>query len=256
MGELFAATGAPLIVTDTATAETIKYASNAFLATKLSFVNAMAGLCEAVGADVRDLDARPGLRQADRLRLPAARARAGAGRACPRTPSALLRIAEDAGYDFALLRGAIAGNDEQLARVVAKVAAAAGGSVRRRSGRRLGAHLQGRHRRPPQLAGAWPWPAAGRAGAAVRAYDPTVDPGGRTRRPDLGGHRALCADPYEAARGAAVVVVLTEWDEFRWLDFAKVRDLMAVPSVVDARNLLDPAALRRLGFTYTGIGRP
>ena len=92
------------------------------------------------------------------------------------------------------------------------------------------------------------------AGVAVRAYDPTVGPGGRPAA-DLGGIE-LCPDPYEAVRGAAVVAVLTEWDEFQWLDFAKVRDLMAVPSVVDARNLLDPAALRRLGFTYTGVGRP
>ena len=92
----------------------------------------------------------------------------------------------------------------------------------------------------------------------MRAFDPTVDPSpaATAADADLDGIE-LCADPYEACRGAAVVLaVLTEWDEFRWLDFTKVHDLMDRPAIVDARNLLDPAALRRMGFSYTGIGRP
>jgi UDPglucose 6-dehydrogenase len=96
-------------------------------------------------------------------------------------------------------------------------------------------------------------------GATVRAFDPTVavDPdaaGADAVPPDLAG-LSLCADPYEAATGARVLVVLTEWDEFRWLDLARVLSVMAAPSIVDARNLLDPAAVRRMGFAYTGIGR-
>jgi UDPglucose 6-dehydrogenase len=86
----------------------------------------------------------------------------------------------------------------------------------------------------------------------VRAFDPTV----REGVPELPEEARIEADAYAACEGAAAVVVLTEWEEFRWLDFAKVRDLMVAPRVVDARNLLDPAALRRMGFSYTCIGRP
>ncbi len=253
VGELFAATGAPLIVTDTMTAETIKYASNAFLATKLSFVNALASLCESVGADVRDLIL--GLGYDRRIGFEFLRPGPGWGGSClPKDTSALVHIAEVAGYDFALLRAAIAANDEQLDRVVAKVAAAAGGSLEGVDVAAWGLTFKAGtddRRSSPALA------VAGRLlalGARLRAYDPTVAPADPMPA-DLAG-MTLCADPYEACRGARVAVLLTEWDELRGLDFAKVADLMAVPSVVDARNLLDPAALRRLGFGYTGIGRP
>jgi UDPglucose 6-dehydrogenase len=89
-------------------------------------------------------------------------------------------------------------------------------------------------------------------GARVRAFDPTV----HRPPPELPQSVEICADPYAACDGSAAVVVLTEWEELRWLDFAKVRALLAEPSVVDARNLLDPSALRRMGFAYVGVGRP
>ena len=163
MGELFAATGAPLIVTDTVTAETIKYASNAFLATKLGFVNSLANLCESVGADVRDVIL--GLGYDHRIGFDFLRPGPGWGGSClPKDTSALIHIADDAGYDFAMLRAAIAGNEEQRERVVAKVADAAGGSLAGRRGGGLGPHLQGRDRRPPQLPGRGRRPPAGRAG--------------------------------------------------------------------------------------------
>jgi UDPglucose 6-dehydrogenase len=253
VGELFAATGAPLIVTDPVTAETIKYASNAFLATKLSFVNALASLCESVGADVRDLIL--GLGYDKRIGFEFLRPGPGWGGSClPKDTSALVHMAETAGYDFALLRAAMATNDEQMDRVVAKVVAAAGGELAGAEvavwGLTFKAGTDDRRRSPAV-------DIARRLldlGATVRAYDPTVvpsAPGGD----DLAG-MVLCGDAYEAARGTRVAVVLTEWEEIRGLDFAKVGDLMVVRSVVDARNLLDPAALRRLAFTYTGVGRP
>src|SRR5271166_2932603 len=125
VGDLFSGTHAPLLITDAATAETIKYASNAFLATKLSFVNAIAGLCEAVGADVRDV--LLGLGYDRRIGFEYLRPGPGWGGSClPKDTQALLHIAESAGYDFALLRGAIECNDEQLNRVVHKVVAMAG----------------------------------------------------------------------------------------------------------------------------------
>jgi UDPglucose 6-dehydrogenase len=251
VGELFSETGAPLIVTDKITAETIKYASNAFLATKLSFVNALAGLCESVGADIRDVVL--GLGYDRRIGFDFLRPGPGWGGSClPKDAAALVRIAEDAGYDFTLLRAAIDVNDESRERVVRKVVDAAGGRL---SGRTVGvwglAFKAGTddRRMSPAVAIAR---RLVELGATVRAYDPTVPTGPGTV--DLEG-MVLCADPYDASRGAHAVALLTEWDELRDLDFSKVADLMASPTLVDARNLLDPDALRRAGFSYAGVGR-
>ncbi|MGP8060134.1 MAG: UDP-glucose dehydrogenase family protein [Acidimicrobiales bacterium] len=257
VGSLFALTGAPLIVTDTTTAETIKYASNAFLATKLSFVNAIAGVCESVGADVRDVIL--GLGYDRRIGFEFLRPGPGWGGSClPKDTRALIHIAESAGYDFDLLRGAIASNDAQMARVIDKAASAVGGSLDGVSvgvwGLTFKAGTDDR-RSSPAVALAQ---RLLEAGALVRAFDPTVGaPAGtkETAPDDLAGI-TVCTDAYEASRGARVVLLLTEWNEFRGLDFDKVRDLMVSPAIVDARNLLDPAALRRVGFSYTGIGRP
>ena len=265
VGNLFASTGAPLIVTDATTSETIKYASNAFLATKLSYINAVAGLCEEVGADVRDV--MLGMGYDKRIGFEFLRPGPGWGGSClPKDTRALLHIAESAGYDFSLLAGAIASNEQQLARVVAKVETACGGALEGVTvgvwGLTFKANTDDR-RDSPSLQIAHRLAALG---ATVRAFDPTV-----AVQPGAGGEAAgeadddavpadlvgltLCADPFEAATGASALVVLTEWDEFRWLDLSTVLSVMAVPSIVDARNLLDPAAVRRMGFAYTGIGR-
>ncbi len=269
VGALFAGTHAPLLITDAATAETIKYASNAFLATKLSFVNAVAGLCEAVGADVRDVIL--GLGYDKRIGFEYLRPGPGWGGSClPKDTRALVCIAEQAGYDFSFLRGAIATNEEQFVRVVDKIRAAVGdkldGAVVSVWGLTFKAGTDDLRNSPAvevvrRLV---------EGGATVQAFDPTVAvPAGQPSTPisnlaELapGGERSdletlvrAFPDAYAACEGAAVAVVLTEWDEFRWLDFAKVRAAMASPVVVDARNLLDPAQLRRIGFEYTGIGR-
>ncbi len=308
VGELFAGTHAPLLITDAATAETIKYASNAFLATKLSFINAVAGLCEAVGADVRDVIL--GLGYDKRIGFEYLRPGPGWGGSClPKDTRALAHIADQAGYDFSFLRGAIATNEQQFERVVDKVASAIGrGAGSGRAGRVAAEGLAGARaaeglagaRAAEGLAGARAaeglagavvavWGLTFKAGtddlrnspsvevvrrmvaagATVRAFDPTVavppeaesvpvqgllsDVDGVDRALD-GAVRAF-PDAYAACQGADAVVVLTEWDEFRWLDFADVRVRLASPTIVDARNLLDPAQLRRLGFDYTGIGR-
>jgi UDPglucose 6-dehydrogenase len=252
VAQLFSSTGAPLIVTDATTSEAIKYASNAFLATKLSFVNALAGLCEEVGADARDV--LLGLGYDKRIGFEFLRPGPGWGGSClPKDTRALLHTAREAGYEFSLLAGAIASNDEQLARVVSKVEAACGGSVEGVTvaawGLTFKANTDDRRDSPSlQITGHLL-----DLGARVQAFDPTVDPAADPAE-DLAG-LDLRADPYEAATGARVLVVLTEWDDFRWLDFSKVLSLMAEPAVVDARNLLDPAAVRRMGFRYAGIGR-
>ena len=252
---LFQSVAAPLIVTDPATAETIKYASNAFLATKVSFVNAVANVCEAVGADVRDVVLAMGYDR--RIGFEFLRPGPGWGGSCfPKDTSALIRIARDNGYAFELLRGVKAVNDEQFQRVTDKVVRQAGGSLQGQLVAVWGLTFKARTddlRESPALE------VIGRLrrlGAEVRAYDPAVPavaPDGRPR-PQLEGIEVV-ADPYAACEGAAVLAVLTEWDEFRRLDFAKVGELLDARRVVDGRNLLDPAALRRLGFSYVGVGR-
>jgi UDPglucose 6-dehydrogenase len=251
VGALFARTNAPLIVTDAATAEAIKYASNAFLATKLSFVNAVANLCEAVGADVRDV--LLGLAYDHRIGFDYLRPGPGWGGSClPKDTRALLFMAETGGYDFPLLREVIQTNETQLATVMMKIRGAVGGSL---AGRRVAAwgltFKAGTddRRDSPAVEIVRRMVADG---ARVQAYDPTVT----GPVPELPDGVDICGDPYAACDGAAAVVVLTEWEELRWLDFAKVRALLSEPSIVDARNLLDPTALRRMGITYVGVGRP
>ena len=246
VGGLYVRVSAPLVVTNPATAEAIKYASNAFLATKLSFINAIAALCEAVGADVGQVALGMGLDP--RIGADFLRPGPGWGGSClPKDTMALVKIAEDAGYDFSLLRGVIAVNEQQYERVVQKAVRMAGGSLAGKRAALWGLTFKARTddlRLSPAVE-------VGRrlaaAGAEVRAYDPTV-------------HAAVegietCQDPYAACEGAAVLVIGTEWDELRWLDFQKVGQLLANKAILDTRNLLSPAELRRAGFTYEGIGR-
>ena len=249
---LYVGVPAPLMVTDPASAETIKYACNAFLATKLSFVNAVSAICEAVGADVNDVIL--GMGYDKRIGHEFLRPGPGWGGSCfPKDTKALIHIADDYGYDFKLLRGVVEVNEEQFVRTADKVVKAAGGSV---DGVRIAAWgLTFKARtddtrdspalRIVELLGA--------QGAEVRAYDPAV-PSGRTL-PEGAPEVEVLDDPYAAVEGAEVLVVLTEWDEFKWLDMNKVRDLMSNPSIIDTRNLLDRAALLRRGYTYKGIGR-
>ena len=246
VASLFEDLQAPLIVTSPASAEVIKYASNAFLATKVSFINAVANLCEAVGADVREVVL--GMGYDKRIGFEFLKPGPGWGGSCfPKDTRALVHIAEDAGYDFGLLKGVIQVNDEQIERVTAKVEKMAGGRLDGTVVAVWGLTFKARTddmRDSPSLEVI---SRLRKRGATVRAFDPTV-------RRQLEGIE-VCDDPYAACDGAAVLVLLTEWDEFRWVDFGKVRDALARPVIVDARNLLDPAALRRQGFTYEGVGR-
>jgi UDPglucose 6-dehydrogenase len=243
---LFERLNAPLMVTDPASAETIKYASNAFLATKVSFINAVANLCEAVGADVREVVL--GMGYDKRIGFEFLRPGPGWGGSCfPKDTRALVRIGEDAGYDFSLLKGVIEVNEEQYERVTEKIVRMAGGSVEGKTVAVWGVAFKARTddvRESPSLE------VVSRLrdkGAAVKAYDPAV------QRPVDGVE--MCGDPYAPCEGANVLAVLTEWDEFRWLDLAKVFGLMDTPRIVDARNLLEPAAVRRRGFLYDCLGR-
>jgi UDPglucose 6-dehydrogenase len=246
---LYIGISAPLIVTDPASAETIKYAANAFLATKISFVNAVAAVCENVGADVNDVVL--GIGYDRRIGHDFLRPGPGWGGSCfPKDTRAMVRIAEDAGYSFDLLKGVIVVNDEQRSRMVDKVVRAVGdldGATVAAWGLTFKANTDDL-RESPSLAVIAELIARG---AKVRAYDPQV----RHASKALPDGVELVHDAYDVCDGADVLVVLTEWDEFRWCDLATVGERLAARNIVDTRNMLDRAGAIRLGFTYQGVGR-
>jgi UDPglucose 6-dehydrogenase len=249
VASLYIGVPAPLMVTDPASAETIKYASNAFLAMKLSYVNAIAALCEAVGADADDV--MLGMGYDSRIGNKFLRPGPGWGGSCfPKDTKALHFLSSQAGYSFDLLDSVLDINAAQFDRVTAKIIAAGGGSL---EGVRVAvwgltfkANTDDRRDSPAveiarRLVD---------AGAVVLAYDPTV----RGELPEVPAV-VVTDDAYAACEGAAVLAVLTEWDEFKWLDLDKVAAAMSELRIVDARNLLDRGAVLRRGFTHEGIGR-
>jgi UDPglucose 6-dehydrogenase len=251
---LYLGVTAPTIVTDPASAETVKYAANAFLAAKLSFANAVAAVCEAVGADVNDV--MLGLGYDKRIGPDFLRPGPGWGGSClPKDTRALIWIAENAGYDFDLLRGVVAVNEQQFDRIVTKTASIVGRPLDGVTVAVWGLTFKARTddlRQSPALAVIRRLLAQG---ARVRAFDPTVAVPVEAHKADALEGIDVVDDPYAACDGAAVLVVLTEWEDFRWLDFDKVGELLETRRVMDARNLLDREALRRRGFAYQGIGR-
>ena len=244
---LYAGVDAPVLITDPATAETTKYAANAFLATKLSFVNAVAAVCEAVGADVGGV--MNGLGHDRRISAAFLKPGPGWGGSClPKDTHALLTVAKAAGYDFSLLRGVLAVNDEQFDRIVAKVSDRVSLDGARVA--LLGLAFKagtGDVRSSPALEIARRLMAGG---ASVQAYDPVVPAAAVA---DVVG-LTVKTDPYTACDGAAALVIATEWEEFRGLDVGRVAELMSGRHVVDARNLLDPDTWAEHGFSYTGVG--
>jgi UDPglucose 6-dehydrogenase len=250
VSDLYRDVQAPVLVTSAASAEMIKYASNAFLAARVSFVNAIANLCEAVNADVREVTL--GMGYDPRIGFEFLHPGPGWGGSCfPKDTAALAWTARRAGEDFPLLAAAIATNVAQSERVVAKVGDAVGGSVAGKQVAVWGLTFKANTndlRDSPAIA------VVRRLlddGATVRAYDPAGGEAASAMVPGL----EVKADPYDACAGADVLCLLTEWDEFRWVDYARVAGLVAERAIVDARNLLDPAAMRHLGFSYRGIGR-
>jgi UDPglucose 6-dehydrogenase len=252
VSELYRGLQAPLLVTDPASAEMIKYASNAFLATKVSFVNAIANLCEAVNADVRDVAL--GMGYDPRIGSDFLQAGPGYGGSClPKDVAALEHTARAAGYDFALLRGVVEVNERQRRRIIDKIVAGLGGGL---EGATIGVWGLTFKANTDDLRDS---PAVAivqqlvEGGATVRAYDPVLTaPGPSTQVPGV----EVAIDAYDAADGAALLAVLTEWHEFRWVDFSRIASAMSDPrALVDARNLLDPSAMRRHGFAYQGVGR-
>jgi UDPglucose 6-dehydrogenase len=250
VSDLYRDVPAPLVVTDAPSAEMIKYASNVFLATKISYINSMAVICEAVNADIKDVAL--GMGYDPRIGFDFLHPGPGYGGSClPKDAAALLDTAARVGYDFSLLRGVIEVNARQHEHVVAKVRTALGGEL---AGTRVAVWGLTYKANTDDLRDSPALTIARRLaeeGAQVLAYDPVAGETSRQLAPGL----SVAEDAYAACEGAAVLAVLTEWDEFRWLDFQTVARAMAVPRIVDARNLLDAVEMRRLGFNYQGIGR-
>ncbi|SVA95652.1 uncharacterized protein METZ01_LOCUS148506 [marine metagenome] len=247
---LYAGVSAPVLITDPVTAETVKYAANAFLVTKLSFVNSIAAVCESVGADVDDV--MVGLGYDRRIGSGYLRPGPGWGGSCfPKDTRSLLQMAGQAGYDFRFLDVAVAVNEEQFDRVADKVRKAAGGDLAGRTVAVWGLSFKAGTddlRDSPALAVIDRMLAAG---ATIRAHDPTVT----EARPPIPDDVAVVTDPLAACDGAEVLVVLTEWEDFQVADPTAVAARLTRPAVVDARNLLDRTLWEGHGFDYQGIGR-
>jgi UDPglucose 6-dehydrogenase len=244
---LYAGLDAPVVRADVASAEMIKLAANAFLATRVSFINEIANVCEVTGADVAKVAEGVGLDH--RLGPHFLRAGIGYGGSCfPKDTSALKQLASNSGYHFQLLSAVIEVNELQKRRVINKLQKYLG----RLRGKRialLGLAFKANTddmREAPSVVLASRLLAEG---AEVRAYDPVASPG------DLVSGMRTCDSVAEAVAEADAAVIVTEWDEFRSLVSAETRASMRRPLIVDGRNLLDPEAARAAGFTYEGIGR-
>ena len=268
---LYESVDAPLILCDPTSAETVKYAANAFLAAKVSFVNALAAVCEAVEADVDAV--LEGVGTDHRIGSAYLQPGPGWGGSClPKDTRALVGVAHDAGYVFDLLEGVIAVNEQQLDRVVAKVARVAHGGTGTERVESLSEVLDldgiavavlglTFKAGTDDLRGSPAIRVAERlrdGGARLVAYDPALG-GNLDERPDLEAQLPeglmLSGSALEAVRGAHVAVVLTEWPEFGSLDWERAAGEMATARIVDARNMLDPDKLRAAGFLYEGLGR-
>jgi UDPglucose 6-dehydrogenase len=239
-----------VIITDPASAETIKYAANAFLATKLSFVNAIAAICEGVGADINDVVV--GMGSDKRIGENFLRPGPGWGGSCfPKDSKALIKIAENSGYNFELLTGVLVVNEQQFDRIADKVRVAVGGDLRNKLIAVWGLTFKAGTddlRDSPSLA------VISRlriAGAQIRAFDPTID----ISQQGLLEGVEVASDAIRSCESADALVVLTEWDEFKWIDPIEISQVIKSRSVIDGRNILDRMQWTKSGFSYQGVGR-
>jgi UDPglucose 6-dehydrogenase len=248
IADLYSSIDAPLLKMNAASAEALKYAANSFLATKLTFINAIADICELVGADVFDVVRGLGLdpRIGDQFLNPGP----GWGGSCfPKDTRALVKIAEGNGYDFALLRGVIQTNDEQYERIAMKVVELCGGSVKGKTIASWGLTFKANTddlRDSPAIA---ILSTLHSMGATIRAYDAAAR--GVENFPWI----ERVSSPLEACSSADALAVLTEWPEFSGINPQEVKVQLKQPAVVDGRNVLNPNEWKSAGFEYRGVGR-
>jgi UDPglucose 6-dehydrogenase len=241
----------PVVVTSLETAELTKYAANAFLATKITFINEMADLCEKVGADVGDVARAMGLD--GRIGKKFLHAGPGYGGSCfPKDTLALVRTAQEFGSPARIVETVVQVNETRKGQMAARVRKSAGGSVRDKTIGVLGVAFKPNTddmRDAPSLCLI---PALQDAGATVRAYDPAAMHEAQPLLPGV----VWCRDAYEVAEGCDVLVLQTEWNEFRGLDLDRLRDRMRGHAFVDLRNVYRPDQVRASGFDYASVGRP
>lgn len=248
--ELYKPLKAPIVVTDIKAAELIKHASNSFLAMKISFINAIANVCDRLGADVSEVARGIGLdkRIGEKFLSPGI----GFGGFCfPKDLAAFIRIAEKAGYDFGILKEVERVNANQKLLVAKKIEDLIWNLPNKTVGI-LGLSFK------PDTDDIRYAPALDiisilqKEGMKIRVYDPAAM---EKARPLLKDKVKFCKDPYDAAKGSECLVITTEWNEFKELDFKKIKKLMRQPVILDGRNIYDPEEMKKLGFRYAGIGR-
>ena len=249
VASLYSGVDAPVLRMNTASAEALKYAANAFLATKLTFINAMADICEAVGADIFEVSA--GIGMDPRIGRDMLNAGPGWGGSCfPKDTRALVNIAANGGYDFALLRGVIETNDQHYARIADKVIAVCGGSVRGLAVAAWGLTFKAGTDDLRDSPAIKILTMLRDAGATINAYDPTA----RSPYPALPWINVV-GSPEEVCDGADVLAVLTEWSEVGGIAPSRVAARMSSARVVDGRNVLNRESWKAAGFEYLGVGR-
>jgi UDPglucose 6-dehydrogenase len=241
----------PFVFTDVASAEMIKYASNTFLATKVSFINEVANLCERVGADVQVVARAMGLDH--RIGSKFLHAGPGYGGSCfPKDIAALIQTGRQSDCVMEIAEATARANVNQRMRMVEKIRAALGGSLAGKCVAVLGLTFKPNTNDLRDAPSLDIIPKLQEAGAEIRAYDPAGLEEARRLLPTI----MLCANAYEAAAGADGLVLMTEWNQFRNLDLERIKRSLKTPVFVDLRNVYEPARMASLGFRYTSVGRP
>jgi UDPglucose 6-dehydrogenase len=241
----------PILFTDRRTAELIKYAANAFLATKITFINEIADLAEKVGADVQEVARGMGLD--NRIGSKFLHAGPGYGGSCfPKDTVALIKTAQDHASPLRIVEAVAAVNDARKRAMARKVAAALGGELRGKTVAILGLTFKPNTDDMREAPSVPLITALQDMGAKVRVYDPV----GMEQAKSLIGNVAFCKDAYSCAESASALVIVTEWEQFRALDFERLKTVMAQPVLVDLRNVYRPEEVVRHGFIYESVGRP
>jgi UDPglucose 6-dehydrogenase len=240
----------PVVITSLEAAELTKYAANAFLATKISFINEIANLCDRIGCDVHDVARAIGMD--NRINRYFLHPGPGYGGSCfPKDTTALLSVAKEYGGEARIVEAVVEVNRRQRDRMVEKIERLMGGEVKDRQVCVLGLSFKPKTDDMREAPSVDIIRALVERGARVRAYDPVAMEHAKKALPDI----EYASDEYEAADGADVLVFMTEWNEFRALDMQKVKGLMRTPRIADLRNIYEPRRMRELGFDYVGVGR-
>jgi len=240
----------PIMFTDRRTSELIKYAANAFLAMKITFINEMADLCEAVGGNVQDVARGIGLD--NRIGSKFLHAGPGYGGSCfPKDTKALARTAQEADAPVRLIETTIAVNDQRKKAMAQRIIKACGGSVKNKTIAILGLTFKPNTDDMRDAPALDIIPALQQAGANIRAHDPE----GMEHAKTMLDHVQFCDDAYQAAQEADAIAIVTEWDAYRALDLAHLKEVMKTPILLDLRNIYRSSEMARHGFTYIGIGR-